>query len=105
MGAGACPGVRLTASIARYWQVQEKHMICRSYLFVPGNRPDRFEKARQSGADAVILDLEDAVQSTDKDLAREAVVSWLTPARPVYVRINGMGTLWFERDLEVVGLP
>ncbi len=80
-------------------------MICRSYLFVPGNRPDRFEKARQSGAGAVILDLEDAVQSTDKDLAREAVVSWLAPARPVYVRINGMGTLWFERDLEVVGLP
>ena len=55
-------------------------MICRSYLFVPGNRPDRFEKARQSGADAVILDLEDAVQSTDKDLAREVVVSWLAPA-------------------------
>jgi citrate lyase subunit beta / citryl-CoA lyase len=80
-------------------------MIRRSYLFVPGNRPDRFEKARQSGADAVILDLEDAVQSTDKDLAREAVVSWLAPARPVYVRINSKGTLWFERDLEVVGLP
>jgi citrate lyase subunit beta/citryl-CoA lyase len=80
-------------------------MIRRSYLFVPGNRPDRFEKARQSGADAVILDLEDAVQSTDKDLAREAVASWLSPTRPVYVRINGLGTLWFERDLEVVGLP
>ncbi len=80
-------------------------MIRRSYLFVPGNRPERFEKARQSGADAVILDLEDAVQSTQKDLAREAVASWLAPARPVYVRINGMGTLWFERDLEVVGLP
>jgi citrate lyase subunit beta / citryl-CoA lyase len=80
-------------------------MIRRSYLFVPGNRPERFEKARQSGADAVILDLEDAVQSTHKDLAREAVASWLEPARPVYVRINGLSTLWFERDLEVVGLP
>ncbi len=80
-------------------------MIRRTYLFVPGNRPDRFEKARQSGADAVILDLEDAVQSTHKDLAREAVATWLQPARPVYVRINGMGTSWFERDLEVVGLP
>jgi citrate lyase subunit beta / citryl-CoA lyase len=80
-------------------------MICRTYLFVPGNRPDRFEKAQQSGADAVILDLEDAVQSTQKDLAREAVASWLQPARPVYVRINGTGTLWFERDLEVVCLP
>ncbi len=80
-------------------------MICRSYLFVPGNRPDRFEKAWQSGADAVILDLEDAVQSAHKDLAREAVASWLSPARPVYVRINGTGTPWFERDLEVVGMP
>ena len=80
-------------------------MIRRSYLFVPGNRPERFEKARQSGADAVILDLEDAVQSTHKDLAREAVASWLSPTRPVYVRINAAGTPWFERDLEVVGLP
>jgi citrate lyase subunit beta / citryl-CoA lyase len=80
-------------------------MIRRSYLFVPGNRPDRFEKARQSGADAVILDLEDAVQSDHKDLARQAVAAWLEPARPVYVRINGTGTPWFERDLEVVGLP
>jgi citrate lyase subunit beta / citryl-CoA lyase len=80
-------------------------MINRSYLFVPGNRPDRFEKARQSGADAVILDLEDAVQSTHKDLAREAVASWLSTTRPAYVRINAAGTPWFERDLEVVGLP
>jgi citrate lyase subunit beta / citryl-CoA lyase len=80
-------------------------MIRRSYLFVPGNRPDRFEKARQSGADAVILDLEDAVQSTHKDLARETVASWLSPTRSVYVRINAAGTRWFEQDLEVVGLP
>ena len=80
-------------------------MIRRSYLFVPGNRPDRFEKAWQSGADAVILDLEDAVQSTHKDLAREAVAAWLSPAHPVYLRINGTSTLWFEQDLEVVGLP
>src|SRR2546422_886111 len=80
-------------------------MIRRSYLFVPGNRPDRFEKARQSGAHAVILDLEDAVQGTQKDLARETVVSWLSPERPVYVRINGTGTPWFERDLEVLSMP
>src|SRR5258708_22358957 len=83
----------------------EENMIRRTYLFVPGNRPDRFEKARQSGAHAVILDLEDAVQGTQKDLARETVVAWLSPERPVYVRINGTGTPWFERDLEVVCLP
>ena len=47
----------------------------RTYLFVPGSRPDRFEKARQSGAHAVILDLEDAVEDTQKDLARENVAS------------------------------
>jgi len=83
----------------------EENMIRRTYLFVPGNRPDRFEKAWQSGAHAIILDLEDAVQGTQKDQARETVVSWLSPERPVYVRINGTGTPWFERDLEAVCLP
>jgi citrate lyase subunit beta/citryl-CoA lyase len=85
--------------------VEVKFMFRRSYLFVPGDRPDRFEKARQSGADAVIIDLEDAVESAHKDVAREAVASWLSPTRPVYVRINGTDTPWFEGDLEVVGLP
>jgi citrate lyase subunit beta / citryl-CoA lyase len=80
-------------------------MMRRTYLFVPGNRPDRFEKARQSGAHAVILDLEDAVQGRQKDLARETVASWLSPERPVYVRINGTGTPWFERDIEVARMP
>jgi citrate lyase subunit beta/citryl-CoA lyase len=80
-------------------------MVHRSYLFVPGNRPDRFAKAQQSGADAIILDLEDAVQSTEKDQAREAVAGWLSPEQSAYVRINGVGTPWFERDLEVVGMP
>jgi citrate lyase subunit beta/citryl-CoA lyase len=82
-----------------------KFMYRRSYLFVPGDRPDRFDKARQSGADAVIIDLEDAVESARKDVAREAVASWLSPTRPVYVRINSTDTPWFERDLEVVGSP
>ncbi len=80
-------------------------MIRRTYLFVPGNRPERFEKARQSGAHAVILDLEDAVEDTQKDQARENVASWLLPERPIYVRINGTGTPWYERDLEVARIP
>ena len=50
-------------------------MARRSYLFVPGNRLDRFAKAWQSGADAVILDLEDAVPVAQKDQAREAVAA------------------------------
>ncbi len=76
-----------------------------TYLFVPGNRPDRFEKAWQSGADAVILDLEDACLGTQKGQAREAVAAWLSPERPVCIRINGTGTPWFEGDLEVVRVP
>src|SRR5205085_5151404 len=83
----------------------ENTMIRRRYLFVPGNRPDRFEKAWQSGAHAVILDLEDAVEGRHKDQAREAVAAWLSAERPAFVRINGTGTRCFERDLEVVGLP
>jgi citrate lyase subunit beta/citryl-CoA lyase len=64
----------------------------RTFLFVPGNRPERFEKALRSGADAVVLDLEDAVPSADKTAARNAIVAaW--PALcamnvPLVVRIN-----------------
>ena len=48
-------------------------MSARSYLFVPGNRAERFEKAREAGADAVIFDLEDAVQPFEKSAARDTV--------------------------------
>ena len=64
-------------------------MAARSYLFVPGDRPDRFEKAWNAGADAVIIDLEDAVSVEDKLAARETTAVWLSPERPVYVRVNG----------------
>ncbi len=80
-------------------------MAARSYLFVPGNRPDRFEKARSSGADAVILDLEDAVSVEGKPAARETVAAWLSPERPVYVRVNGTQTEWFADDLRAVSRP
>ncbi|GAB7521602.1 HpcH/HpaI aldolase/citrate lyase family protein [Paraburkholderia sp. 2C] len=74
-----------------------------SYLFVPGNRPDRFIKARNAGADAVIFDLEDAVQPAEKALARDAVVNALDDAAlaqlPLYVRINGAQTEWFADDV------
>ena len=74
-------------------------MSARSYLFVPGNRPERFDKARNAGAGAVILDLEDAVQPQEKDLARAAVLAHLDPARPVFVRINAADTAWFSADV------
>lgn len=62
----------------------------RSLLFVPGDRPDRFAKAASSGADAVIVDLEDAVAPERKPFARDAVREWLAqlPALPTLVRIN-----------------
>ncbi|WP_192257962.1 HpcH/HpaI aldolase/citrate lyase family protein [Mesorhizobium silamurunense] len=72
-------------------------------LFVPGSRPDRFAKADDSGADAVILDLEDAVAPTDKARAREAVVAHAGALKsPVIVRINAVGTPWHATDIEAL---
>ncbi len=70
----------------------------RSYLFVPGDRPERIGKARASGADAVIVDLEDAVAPANKRAARDAVANALDPAQPVLLRINGADTEWFADD-------
>ncbi|MGW8191795.1 HpcH/HpaI aldolase/citrate lyase family protein [Sphingomonas hankookensis] len=65
-------------------------MRLRSLLFVPGDRADRFAKAAGSGADALILDLEDAVAASAKDTARAAVRDWLAEdaSLPRIVRIN-----------------
>ena len=73
----------------------------RSYLFVPGDRPDRFDKALATGADMVILDLEDAVAPAQKPQASEAVAGWLTPEHSICLRINGPDTDWFEDDLKL----
>ena len=73
--------------------------VARSYLYVPGNRPDRFDKACAAGADAVIIDLEDAVPAADKANARAALSAWLSPAKAVLVRINAAGTEWYQEDL------
>jgi citrate lyase subunit beta/citryl-CoA lyase len=80
-------------------------IAARSYLFVPGNRPDRFEKACNAGADAVILDLEDAVLPEHKAGARETVAGWLSPGRSVHVRVNGPETEWFREDVAAVARP
>lgn len=76
-----------------------------SYLFVPGSRPERFGKALASGADQVIIDLEDAVAPADKLLARDAVRASLDPDFPAAVRINSADSEWFEQDLSLCGLP
>jgi len=73
--------------------------VRRSYLFVPGNRPDRFDKACATRAHAVIVDLEDAVPAGDKHGARTSLANWLAPERPVIVRINASDSEWFDDDL------
>ena len=77
-----------------------------SYLFVPGDRPDRFAKAIAAGAGAVIIDLEDAVAIDAKPAAREHIRVWSGAQQAaganVVVRINDAATSWFEADLELV---
>jgi len=80
--------------------------VARSLLFVPGHQPARFDKACQSGADVIVLDLEDAVPPDRKDEARTQVAQWLAgrttsdgSSTIVAVRINGAGTPWHAADL------
>ncbi len=76
----------------------------RSLLFVPGSQPDRFNKALNSGADTVIIDLEDAVKPDAKDDARRAVAAWAAPDRQVLLRVNANGTPWFTEDAQLARL-
>ena len=81
--------------------------LARSFLFVPGHRPERFAKALASGADAVIIDLEDAVPLDAKDTARSALLSaWAdfdaADRARLLVRVNPAGTPWHEADLAAV---
>lgn len=73
----------------------------RSQLFVPGNRPDRFEKACSAGADLVCIDLEDAVALAEKETARAEVIAWLrsTEHPHVSLRINPVDTVMGQADI------
>ncbi len=80
--------------------------VYRTFLFAPGNHPRRVEKAFTLGADAVILDLEDAVANDEKVATRRTVIEALSKPRTClgYVRINAIGTQWCFSDLqEVIG--
>ena len=70
-----------------------------TYLFVPGDRPERFAKALASGADRVILDLEDAVRPEAKVAAREAVAGAPLDWARVVVRINDAASPYWAEDL------
>lgn len=79
-------------------------MKLRSLLFVPGDRPERFPKAAASGADALILDLEDSVAPEKKPEARLAVAEWLAADRqtPCFVRVNPLDGVETLADLATV---
>lgn len=79
-------------------------MKLRSLLFVPGDRPDRMEKALHSGADALILDLEDSVAPAAKPEARRAVAAFLSAnnAAKLWVRINPLDGPDADKDLQSV---
>jgi citrate lyase subunit beta/citryl-CoA lyase len=84
-----------------------KWSLARSFLFVPGDRPERYAKALASGADAVIVDLEDAVSMSAKALARTALRDTLPTLNVherarILVRINPQGTPWHDDDLALV---
>ncbi|GAA5064973.1 HpcH/HpaI aldolase/citrate lyase family protein [Nocardia callitridis] len=79
-------------------------MTATTYLYVPGDAPERFDKALRSGTDAVVLDLEDAVALDRKDAARTLVAQWVSQCEPsgveLWVRVNP-GAIQ-ERDIRAV---
>jgi citrate lyase subunit beta/citryl-CoA lyase len=79
----------------------------RSFLFVPANRPERFAKALASGADAVIIDLEDAVAPADKPASRGQLADGFAQLNPtdrarLVVRLNAPGTPFHDDDLSLL---
>ena len=81
--------------------------LFRSYLYAPGNDPRKIEKALASEADAVVLDLEDAIAPNRKAEARESVSEVLRsrPAKPVFVRVNAPGSALAEEDIGAISGP
>jgi len=80
-------------------------MKLRSLLFVPADRPERFAKAAASGADALILDLEDSVAAEKKDAGRAAIAAWLAGDRAgvtTFVRVNPLDGDLTDADLAAV---
>lgn len=78
----------------------------RTWLFVPATAPHRFARAVSSGADAIIVDLEDAVAVESKDAARHAATEWFAGGGRAWVRVNAAGDSWHEDDVSgLVQLP
>lgn len=78
-------------------------MVSVTPLFVPANRPERFTKAGASGADAVIIDLEDAVAPEHKSIARADLCATILPVGiEILVRINAVRTPWHVQDIKAL---
>jgi citrate lyase subunit beta/citryl-CoA lyase len=79
----------------------------RSYLYVPANRPHHIDNAYRTDADAIVLDLEDAVPAAEKAAARAIVTRTLRrpPAKPTYVRVNAISTGLTEDDIGALAGP
>lgn len=76
--------------------------LCRSLLFLPASNPRAIEKARGLDADMIVLDCEDAVKPEDKEAARAAAIEAVRAGfdgKMAAIRMNGIGTPWFEEDL------
>ncbi|MBT8108969.1 MAG: CoA ester lyase [Gammaproteobacteria bacterium] len=80
----------------------EETRLSRSFLFVPGDSERKLEKAVSAGADALILDLEDAVTPEARPAARELVAAYLPGKEDVWVRVNPVDGPDWEADLEAV---
>ena len=83
----------------------------RSKLFVPGSRPELFAKAMTSAADAISIDIEDAVEESQKARARETVAAFLSQRRweddgkLLIVRVNALNTPYFADDIAALVGP
>lgn len=80
----------------------EEARVSRSFLFVPGDSQRKLEKAPAAGADALIVDLEDAVAPDAKAVAREMTAEYLKDRDDTWVRINPVDTDLWEADIEAV---
>lgn len=85
--------------------------LAQTFLMVPGDRPERYAPACASGADAIVIDLEDAVPAAGKGAARDALSNWLdspdgrAPHVPVLVRVNCVQSGCFGDDLALCHRP
>ncbi|MBG0739941.1 CoA ester lyase [Paeniglutamicibacter antarcticus] len=91
------PGTAVPAKTARIRNIPAD--IARSWLLVPATKPELFDDAAASRADAIVLDIEDAVDPVNKSSARSAVIDWLRNGGQAWVRINDVHSEFWADDV------